>query len=216
VRQSQCILFAFPCQCIACIKLCKYTFLLGSVGYKLIVQLCTTEDAALSDPSDHRTRGRKFAEEAERHFKDEKNRPSIPLLQGQFAMFLYEGNVDGGSSSIDYFMGTVKTYEALNVPESLGSRDPEISATRKRKEQEGLSWIMWGVYCAEWYVFHVYAEHPNQRPTGAHRKHSDSRSRWQSRSYRNSGAAVPSRCAKSTPLRTGGRPTRNCDILSDP
>jgi hypothetical protein len=92
-------------------------------------------------------------------------------------MFLNEGNVDGGSSSIDYFVGTVKTYEALNVPESLESRDPEISATRKRKEEEGLSWILWGVYCAEWYVFSVHAEHPDQWPTGAHRKHSGSRSR---------------------------------------
>jgi hypothetical protein len=131
----------------------------SSVGYRLIVQLCTTEDAALSDPSDHRTRGRKFAEEAERHFKDEKNRPSITLLQGQCAMFLYEGNVYGGSSSIEYFMGTVETYEALNVPEFLESRDPEISATRKRKEEEGLSWILWGVYCAEWYVFFVHVEY---------------------------------------------------------
>ena len=216
MRQPQCILFAFPCQCITCVKLCKYEFLLSSAGYRLIVQLCTTEDAALSDSSDYRTRGRKFAEEAERHFKDEKKRPSIPLLQGQFAMFLYEGNADGGSSSIDYFMGTVETYEALNVPESLRSRDPEISATRKQKEEEGLSWILWGVYCAEWYVFSVDAEHPDQPPTGAHRKHSDSRSRWQSRSYRNSGAAVPSRCPKSTPLCTGGLPTLNCDILNDP
>ena len=216
MRQPQCILFAFPCQCITCIKLCKYKFLLSSAGYRLIVQLCTTEDAALSDSSDYRTRGRKFAEEAERHFKDEKKRPSIPLLQGQFAMFLYEGNADGGSSSIDYFMRTVKTYEALNVPESLRSQDPEISATRKQKEEEGLSWILWGVYCAEWYVFSVDAEHPDQPPTGAHRKHSDSRSRWQSRSYRNIGAAVPSRCPKSTPFCTGGLPTLNCDILNDP
>ena len=103
-----------------------------------------------SDPSDHRTRGRQFAEEAKRHFEDENNRPSIPLLQGQFAMFLYDGNVDGGSSSIDYFMGTVETYEALNVSEFLESRDPGISATRMRKEEEGLSWILWGVYCSEW------------------------------------------------------------------
>ena len=131
-------------------------------------------------------------------------------------MFIYEGNAEGGSSSIDYFMGTVKTYEDLNVPESLRFRDPEISATRKQMEEEGLSWILWGVYCAEWYVFFVHAEYPRQWPTGAHRKHSDSRSRWQSRSYRNSGATVPSRCAKPIPLRTGGRPTRNRDILSDP
>ena len=215
MRQPHRILFAFPCQCITCIKLCKYEILLSSAGYRLIVQICTTEDAALSDSSDYRTKGRKFAEEAERHFKDEKDRPSIPLLQGQFAMFLYEGNA-GGSSSIDYFMGTVKTYEDLNVPESLRFRDPEISATRKQMEEEGLSWILWGVYCAEWYVFSVDVENPHQRLIGAHHKHSDSRSRWQSRSYRNSGAAVPSHCAKSTPLRTGGRPTRNCDMLSDP
>ena len=130
-------------------------------------------------------------------------------------MFLYQGNFDGGSS-IDYFMGAVETYESLNAPEFLESRDPEMSATRKRKEEEGLSWILWGVYCAEWYVFSVHAEHSNQLPTGAHRKRSDSRSQWQSRSHRNTGATVSSRCPKSTHLRTGGRPTLKCDISSDP
>lgn len=95
-----------------------------------------------------------FAEEAEKLLEEEEHRPSIPLLQGQFAMFVYEGNVDGGSKSIDYFMRMVETYEALNdvdvlTPQIHGKE--EKSNERLQREMEGLSWIMWGVYCVEWF-----------------------------------------------------------------
>lgn len=105
---------------------------------------------ACSNPGDHTTRGRQFADEAQRHFEEEKHQPSIPLLQGQFAMFAYEGNLDGGVKAIDYFLGTISTYEALNNAGFLDRETTCENDLRSQREMEGLSWIMWGFYCTEW------------------------------------------------------------------
>ncbi|KAF3036548.1 hypothetical protein E8E12_004068 [Didymella heteroderae] len=112
--------------------------------------LSTTEQITFSDPEDSKSRGRRFADEAERHFENEKDRPSIPLLQGQFAMFVYEGNLGSGAKSVDYFMRAMKTYEALNNAEFLKIQGQGKGEARLRREREGLSWAMWGMYCTEW------------------------------------------------------------------
>jgi hypothetical protein len=106
-----------------------------------------------TDPNDSKTRGRRFAEEAEIHFEKEKDRPSIPLLQGQLAMFVYEGNLASGSKSVDYFMRAMKTHTALNNPHFLNPQGQGKSEARLQREREGLSWVMWGMYCTEWQVF---------------------------------------------------------------
>lgn len=116
------------------------------------MQLLSTEHETFFDPGDSATRGRRFAEEAEKYFEKEKDQPSIPLLQGQFAMFVYEGNVGAGSKSIDYLMRAMKTYETLNDIKFLDPKVQGKSEARLQGEKEGLSWVMWGLYCAEWQV----------------------------------------------------------------
>lgn len=128
--------------------------------YKLTSQLFTSEDAAFSEPGNYMTRGRQFAEEAEQHAAREKNSPSIPLLQGQFAMFVFEGNVHGGSKSMAYFKRTVETYEALTNNGSFERQSFGKTDARGRKEEEGLSWVTWGVYCAAWYVSYINTRIP--------------------------------------------------------
>lgn len=117
---------------------------------KLTAQLLVADDATFAESGDHTTRGREFAKEAEKYYEKEKSQPSIPLLQGQFAMFAYEGNLDGGTKAIDYFMGTVETYEALNNSTFLDRQSSGANGARMQQEVEGLSWVMWGFYCTEW------------------------------------------------------------------
>lgn len=103
-----------------------------------------------ADPNDPTTRGRAFAEEAEWHLDKEKNVPTIPLLQGLYAMHWYEGNLGSGSKSIEYLQGAINTFEELNTPTFLESQADERDGLRLFRESEGLSWTMWGMYCAEW------------------------------------------------------------------
>ncbi|KAJ4988201.1 C6 transcription factor [Stagonosporopsis vannaccii] len=110
--------------------------------------LFTMEQVTFSDPDDSRTRGRRFAEEAERHFEKEKDHASIPLLQGQYAMFVYEGNLGSGVRSIEFFMQAMKTHAALNQVSFLDTRGQGKTEARLQKEREGLSWVMWGIFKA--------------------------------------------------------------------
>ena len=122
--------------------------MVGRTGFTS--QLLTTEHKTISDLEDLTTSGQKFAEEAERHLQKEQLWPSIPLLQGQLAMFAYEGNVGAGAKSIDRFMDAMKTYEALNTRDFLDLQGQGKSEAQLQAEKEGLSWIMWGLYCARW------------------------------------------------------------------
>lgn len=65
-------------------------------------------------------------------------------------MFAYEGNIGAGTKAIDYFMDAMRTYEALNAIPSLELESCEEDETRIPRVKEGMSWIMWGLYCAEW------------------------------------------------------------------
>lgn len=73
-------------------------------------------------------------------------------------MFAYEGNLDGGVKAIDYFMGTVETYEALNNSDFLDRMSMGEDEDRLQREMEGLSWVMWGFYCTEWQVQYQIVE----------------------------------------------------------
>lgn len=100
---------------------------------------------------DPKTRGRRFAEEAERHLEKEKSTPSITLLQGLHAMFCYEGNLgSSGLTSIGYYNEAIETFKALNNPEFIPSQNEGKSDSRLQKELEGMSWVMWGYYITEW------------------------------------------------------------------
>lgn len=114
------------------------------------MQLIITEHPSSTHSEDLSTRSRQFAEEAESHLEYEKEAPSITLLQGQFAMFAYEGNVGAGTKAIDYFLDAMRTYEALNTVHVLEPQSYGKDEARLLREKEGLSWVMWGLYCAEW------------------------------------------------------------------
>jgi len=77
-------------------------------------------------------------------------RPSVPLMQGEFAMFAYEGNLGSGATSVDYFMRAMKTYAALNNADFFNNQDWTKSALRLQHERYAMSWVMWGFYCTEW------------------------------------------------------------------
>jgi hypothetical protein len=112
--------------------------------------LFLTERATFYEPNDPMSRGHLFANEAGIHWEKEKTRPSIPLMQGKFAMFWYEGNLGSGATSVDYSMRAMKTYAALNHVDFLNDQDQTISALRLYRERHAMSWAMWGLHCTEW------------------------------------------------------------------
>lgn len=110
----------------------------------------TTNHTTYTDPADSRSRGRQFAEEAKRHYEKEKDQPCIPLMQGQFSMFVYEETIGSGSKSMEFLMSTFDTHRALNNVAFLNPPLDGKSEERLQREREGLSWAMWGLYCSEW------------------------------------------------------------------
>ena len=99
---------------------------------------------------DSNSRGRRWADEAE-VLLEKISRPSISLLQGLYALFVYEGNIGTGTSSVDYFLRSMDVYKSLNETYSLQRREGENEA-RLQRERQAISWCMWGFYCCEWYV----------------------------------------------------------------
>lgn len=108
------------------------------------------DPATFSVPQNSLTRGQPFAEEAEKHFEKEKLQPSIPLLQGQYAMFCFEGCLGSGSKSMYYLLRSMETYKELNKPEFLRRIVEGKSESRRKQEEGALSWILWGMYVMEW------------------------------------------------------------------
>ncbi len=99
------------------------------------------------DPS---TRGRQFAEEAEITLQQEVDTPSIPLYQGLWAMFCYEGNLGGGQKAVDYLLMALETYKAVNHTSVLQAQGTSIDEPRFQRERHAISWCMWGLYATEW------------------------------------------------------------------
>ena len=99
---------------------------------------------------DSNSRGRRWADEAE-ILLGKISRPSISLLQGLYALFVYEGNIGTGTRSVNYFLRSIDVYKALNEMCSLQQREGKNEA-RLQQERLAISWCMWGFYCCEWYV----------------------------------------------------------------
>ena len=101
-----------------------------------------------TDPGDSKTRGRLWAEEAE-VLLEKITRPSLPLLQGLWALFCYEGVIGSGTKSVQYFMRGLDVYRSLidiDQPQGDSSKDE----ARLRREIQATSWCLWGFYCCEW------------------------------------------------------------------
>jgi hypothetical protein len=116
----------------------------------LICQLYTLEPETYSVPQDPTTRGRRFADEAESILQRENGQPSVPMFQGLFAMFCYEGNLGEGTKSIKYFSQAMDIYKELNHTEILQAPTGATDKARLQSERHALSWSMWGLYVTEW------------------------------------------------------------------
>ncbi|KAH7014447.1 nitrate assimilation regulatory protein nirA [Microdochium trichocladiopsis] len=116
--------------------------------------LYTREPLTFKYLGDKQSRGRRWADEAEELLR-EISRPSIPLLQGLLAMFVYEGNLGSGEKSLPYFMRAMDVYRALNVVNPLPQRRHDVAQARLERERQAISWCMWGFYCCEWRGSHA-------------------------------------------------------------
>jgi len=79
------------------------------------------------------------------------DRPSLPLLQGLYALFVYEGLLGTGTKSVHYFLRSMDVYKALNSMDAL-QQSERVDKARRQREKPATSWCMWGFYCCEWYV----------------------------------------------------------------
>lgn len=100
-------------------------------------------------PEDATTRGRQFADAAVVALQKESEKPSIPLYQGLFAMFCYEGNLGGGQKAVSYFLQALEAYKALNNHTIL-QHNALIDPARMKHERHAISWCLWGYYVTEW------------------------------------------------------------------
>src|ERR1700753_1989987 len=96
-------------------------------------QLYALEPATFAVPGDPKTRGRRFADEAERILEQESNLPSITLIQGIYALFVYEGNLGKGSKSVDYFLRSINMFNALNNGNLLQPRGDIVDEVRLQR-----------------------------------------------------------------------------------
>ncbi|KAG7404013.1 Nitrogen assimilation transcription factor nit-4 [Fusarium oxysporum f. sp. rapae] len=111
--------------------------------------LYTLDPVTFKDPQDSKSRGRRWADEAEAHLES-IDRPSIPLLQGLYALFAYEGNIGNGTKPVAYFMRCIDVYKALNDPVTLETHHKCVDETRLERMKQATSWCLWGFYCVEW------------------------------------------------------------------
>ena len=114
----------------------------------LTFQLYTMDPANFKDSEDPRSRGRHWADEAEALLEN-INSPSLPLLQGLYSLFVYEGNLGLGTKSVHYFLRSMDVYKSLNDVKALQHREG-MDEARLQRERQATSWCMWGVYCCEW------------------------------------------------------------------
>lgn len=73
------------------------------------------------------------------------------LLQGLYALFLYEGYIGSGSKAYQYFMRPIEVYNALNQTYTHPlQRRKGVDKARLLRDGQATSWCLWGFYCAEW------------------------------------------------------------------
>ncbi|KAH8646316.1 fungal-specific transcription factor [Xylariales sp. PMI_506] len=111
--------------------------------------LYTLNPITFKDPMDSMSRGRLWADEAERLLA-EIDKPSIPLLQGLHSLFVYEGDLGIGSKALEYFQRGVIVYAALNNELDILPHHEMDGGARRQQEKQAISWCMWGYYCCEW------------------------------------------------------------------
>lgn len=110
------------------------------------------DPATLKDVNVSTSRGRIWADEAIA-LLEQNPAPSLPLLQGLYCLFVYEGNIGSGERSVHYWRRAMQVYQSLNEHPYKVS-DKRKNAKRLEQERHAISWCMWGFYCCEWYVFH--------------------------------------------------------------
>ncbi|KXJ90100.1 nitrate assimilation regulatory protein nirA [Microdochium bolleyi] len=115
--------------------------------------LYTREPMTFKYLGDEHSRGARWADEAEEALR-ENSHPSITLMQGLLAMFVYEGNLGSGEKALPYFMRAMDVYRALNIANAQPQR-PGVAPERLEREKQAISWCMWGFYCCEWRGSHA-------------------------------------------------------------
>ncbi|EWZ78317.1 hypothetical protein FOWG_17403 [Fusarium oxysporum f. sp. lycopersici MN25] len=110
--------------------------------------LYTLDPVFFKEPQDSSTRGRRWADEAET-LLEKIDKPSIPLLQGLYSLFVYEGVIGNGTKSVNYFLRSMNVYKDLNDAWTVQPRQGADDA-RLERERQAISWCLWGFYCCEW------------------------------------------------------------------
>ncbi|KAK7908706.1 hypothetical protein PG985_016009 [Apiospora marii] len=99
--------------------------------------LYTMDPTTFKDPGNSMTRGQRWADEASALLA-EIDKPSIPLIQGLLALFVYEGNLGQGAKALPYLMRAEEVYGALNKEKTLRSRAGVDEARAQRERQAAL------------------------------------------------------------------------------
>lgn len=123
---------------------------MGYCATALTYQIHTLNPITFKDQDDNKSRGRQWADEAERLLED-LTKPSMAMLQGIYALFIYEGNLGVGTKSVQYFMRAMEVYKALNEDVAL-QRPATVDPSRLERERQATAWCLWGFYCVEWCV----------------------------------------------------------------
>jgi hypothetical protein len=77
------------------------------------------------------------------------DKPSLPLLQGLYSLFVYEGVIGEGTKAVKYFLRSMDVYKVLNDTWTTQQRGGADDA-RLERERQAISWCLWGFYCCEW------------------------------------------------------------------
>ncbi|OBS23068.1 hypothetical protein FPOA_03631 [Fusarium poae] len=110
--------------------------------------LYSLDPAFYKEPQDSSTRGRRWADEAE-ILLEKIDKPSLPLLQGLYSLFVYEGVIGEGTKAVKYFLRSMDVYKVLNDTWTTQQRGGADDA-RLERERQAISWCLWGFYCCEW------------------------------------------------------------------
>ncbi|KAK2684240.1 hypothetical protein QWA68_016942, partial [Fusarium oxysporum] len=101
---------------------------------------------------DLRFRGRMFADEALRVLEDERQRPSITLLQGLTVLWIYEVNYGEKAQAIALLEEFYHFHSALGLSDlAMPAMDDTTPSqlSRPMREWQVFSCIVWGFFCFE-------------------------------------------------------------------
>lgn len=98
------------------------------------------------------SRGLMFANEALQILADERQRPSITLLQGLISLWFYEVNYGKKAQAVTLLEDFYHFHHILGISDLvMPSMDDEISRhiSPLKREWQALSCIVWGFFCLE-------------------------------------------------------------------